>query len=123
MHDIPHDKSVKVSGANACHTLKQASNVSSRSRPSAPSTGDWHSVPHDCQRDRVKDRLRIREIAWHSDDGRACPAFGDALRDIGVEERQDMRGMAETRLLVCSFAESSINLDIIGKGLAIRGRA
>jgi predicted neutral ceramidase superfamily lipid hydrolase len=60
VHVIPHDKSVKVSGTNACHTLKQASNFSSRSRPSAPSTGDWHSVPHACQRSQAPSRSSTR---------------------------------------------------------------
>jgi len=45
---------------------------------------------------------------------------GDALRDIGVEERQDMRVMAETRLMVSSLVERVINLDIVYNGVTMQ---
>ena len=75
------------------------------------------------RRDQVEDRLRIHELAWHSEDGRACPTLGDALRDIAMEERQDMRVMTETRLKVSSLVERVINLDIVYNGVTMQAEA
>ena len=75
------------------------------------------------RRDQVEDRLRIHELAWHSEDGRACPTLGDALRDIAMEERQDMRVMTETRLKVSSLVERGISLDIVYNGVTMQAEA
>ena len=72
------------------------------------------------RRDQVEDRLRIHELAWHNEDGRACPTLGDALRDIAMEERQDMRVMTETRLKVSRLVERVINLDIVYTGVTMQ---
>ena len=75
------------------------------------------------RRDQVEDRLRIHELAWHSEDGRACPTLGDALRDIAMEERQDMRVMTETRLMLSRLVERVINLDIVYNGVTMQAEA